>query len=147
MSADIGSATIRVGVDVLDRRELDRLLRRPWFLRFGYAQGEVEEAAAMGAERRTEFLSGRFAAKEAVLKALGRGMLQGVALSDIWVTRQEDGEPRVVFLGKAGQMGLPPVSLSISHKENIVVAVALCTQETDTPPNRPSRTGADNEKR
>lgn len=122
-----------VGVDVLGRRELDRLLRRPWFLRFGYAPEELEEAEGMGPERRTEFLAGRFAAKEAVLKSLGRGLLQGIALSDIWVARTGDGAARVVFLGDAGRMGLPPVSLSISHKNDVVVAVALCTGPAPLP--------------
>ncbi|MCY9787252.1 holo-ACP synthase [Nocardiopsis sp. EMB25] len=125
-------AALRVGVDVLDRRELDRLLRRPWFLRFCYAPEERTEAEGMGTHRRTEFLAGRFAAKEAVLKALGRGMLQGVAMSDIRVARTGEGAPRVVFLGAAAAMGLPRVSLSISHKNDVVVAVALCTDHTRT---------------
>ncbi|WP_223830344.1 holo-ACP synthase [Nocardiopsis quinghaiensis] len=144
MSTCTGSTALRVGVDVLDRRELDRLTRRPWFLRFGYAPGEVEEAAGMGARRRSEFLSGRFAAKEAVLKALGHGLLQGVAPSDIWVVREEGGAPRVVFLGEAARMGLPPVSLSISHKENVVVAVALCVRGSGAP--RPPGSGPNDEK-
>ncbi|WP_198659114.1 holo-ACP synthase [Nocardiopsis sp. FIRDI 009] len=130
--APLAPAALRVGVDVLDRRELDRLLRRPWFLRFCYAPEERAEAEGMGARRRTEFLSGRFAAKEAVLKALGRGMLQGVAMSDIRVERTGRGAPRVVFLGAAAALGLPRVSLSISHKNDVVVAVALCTDHTDT---------------
>ncbi|WP_051415363.1 holo-ACP synthase [Nocardiopsis sp. CNT312] len=123
---------VRVGVDVLDRRELDRLLLRPWFLRFGYAPQERAEAEALGPRRRAEFLTGRFAAKEAVLKALGRGMLQGIALSDIRVARTGRGAPHVVFLGAAARLGLPPVSLSISHKNDVVVAVALCTGHADT---------------
>lgn len=125
-----------IGVDVLDRHELDRLLTRPWFLRFGYAAEEREEARQMGPERRTEFLAGRFAAKEAVLKSLGHGMLQGIPLSDILIARSENGGARVVFLGEASRMGLPPVNLSISHKNNIVVAVALCA---DRPRNEAPR--------
>lgn len=119
--------TMRVGVDVLERHELDRLLRRPWFLRLSYALEEREAAEGMGARRRTEFLAGRFAAKEAVLKALGKGMFQGVAMSDICVAKTSGGAPRVVFLGAAERMGLPHVNLSISHKNNIVVAVAVAT--------------------
>ena len=121
---------MRVGVDVLERHELDRLLRRPWFLRLGYSPEEREAADGMGPRRRTEFLAGRFAAKEAVLKALGKGMFQGVAMSDICVSRTTDGAPRVLFLGAAEHMGLPHVSLSISHKKNIVVAVATCIDHT-----------------
>jgi holo-[acyl-carrier protein] synthase len=137
MSAHTPTTVPRVGVDVLDRRELDRLLERPWFLRFAYAPEEVAEAAGMGSRRRSEFLSGRFAAKEAVLKALGRGLFQGVVPREIHVVREEGGAPRVVFLGRARRMGLPPVSLSIAHKENVVVAVALCPQGTGTEKKEP----------
>ncbi|MCC9703930.1 holo-ACP synthase [Streptomyces sp. MNU76] len=116
--------SLRIGVDVLDREELRALLGRPWFLRFAYAPEETALADAMGAERRLEFLAGRFAAKEAVLKVLGTGMLQGVAPYEICVDRDTDGAPVVRFRGRAARRP-PEISLSITHKQNIVAAVAI----------------------
>ncbi|WP_251829198.1 holo-ACP synthase [Streptomyces sp. ATCC 21386] len=117
--------SLRIGVDVLDREELRALLGRPWFLRFAYAPEETALADAMGAERRLEFLAGRFAAKEAVLKVLGTGMLQGVAPYEICVDRDTDGAPFVRFRGRAARWGPPEISLSITHKQNVVAAVAI----------------------
>ncbi|UUU22448.1 holo-ACP synthase [Streptomyces sp. DSM 40750] len=117
--------SLRIGIDVLDRDELRALLDRPWFLRFGYAPEETALADAMGAERRLEFLAGRFAAKEAVLKVLGTGMLQGVAPHEIWVDRDSDGAPVVRFRGRAARLGPPDIALSITHKQNVVAAVAI----------------------
>ncbi|WP_405961094.1 holo-ACP synthase [Streptomyces sp. NBC_00024] len=130
--------SLRIGVDVLDRDELRALLGRPWFLRFGYAPEETALADAMGAERRLEFLAGRFAAKEAVLKVLGTGMLQGVAPHEIWVDRDTDGAPVVRFRGRAARLSPPDIALSITHKQNVVAAVAIAlpggTSEcTDSP--------------
>jgi phosphopantetheine--protein transferase-like protein len=123
------ATVVRVGVDVLDCRELTRLIRRAWFLRFSYSPEEMAHAEKMGVDRRLEFLAGRFAAKEAVLKALGKGMLQDVAPSDICVAKAEDGAPVVRFLGRAADMVSSPVALSIAHKENVVTAVAIRLQD------------------
>ncbi|MFI2213991.1 holo-ACP synthase [Streptomyces sp. NPDC020141] len=115
----------RIGIDVLDRRELRRLIARPWFRRFCYAPEETARANAMGEERRLEYLAGRFAAKEAVLKALGTGMLRGIAPHEIYVDRDGDGAPLVRLRGRAADLGPLRVALSITHKENVVAAVAI----------------------
>lgn len=116
---------VRVGVDVLDRAELRRLLGRPWFLRFGFAPEEIAHAETLGAERRLEFLAGRFAAKEAVLKVLGIGFLQGVAPREIYVDHAPEGGPVVHFRGRAAELTQDPVAVSITHKQNVVAAVAV----------------------
>lgn len=115
----------RVGVDVLDCSELRRLLERSWFLRFGFAPEELAHAETLGADRRLEFLAGRFAAKEAVLKVLGTGFLQGVAPREICVKHTSHGAPVVHFRGRAAALALSPVSVSITHKQNVVAAVAI----------------------
>ncbi|GAB3552385.1 3-aminobutyryl-CoA ammonia-lyase [Actinopolyspora lacussalsi] len=115
----------RVGVDVLDRAELHRLLERPWFLRFGFAPKELAHAETLGAERRLEFLAGRFAAKEAVLKTLGIGFLQGVAPREICVEHAPHGGPVVHFQGRAAELSQGSVAVSITHKQNVVAAVAV----------------------
>jgi phosphopantetheine--protein transferase-like protein len=120
---------VRVGVDVLDSRELTRLIERAWFLRFSYAPEEMAHAANMGVERRLEFLAGRFAAKEAVLKVLGKGMLQDIAPREICVAKAEDGSPVVRLLGRAADLAPSPIALSIAHKKNVVTAVAIRLQD------------------
>src|SRR5947209_6354520 len=70
---------MRMGVDLLRADELYRLGTREWFMRYIFADVEFAQAATLTGERRREFLAGRFAAKEAALKVLGIGILQGVA--------------------------------------------------------------------
>ncbi|MFI1200400.1 holo-ACP synthase [Streptomyces sp. NPDC020883] len=131
---------MRIGVDVLDRSELARLLKRPWFLRFCFSPQELEHAASMGGERRSEYLTGRFAAKEAVMKALGIGLLQGIPPHDIDVQRNNAGAPEVRFRGRAAQLATTRITLSIAHKQNVVMAVALASPRISEPPadTRPS---------
>ncbi len=116
---------VRIGLDVLDRRELHRLADRDWFLRYTFTAEELALAARMSAGRRLEFLSGRFTAKEAILKSLGRGLFQGIAPREISIGRTADGAPQVRFTGRAADLALPPVALSIAHKQDVVAAVAI----------------------
>jgi phosphopantetheine--protein transferase-like protein len=124
MTTAAGRAAL-VGVDVLDCSELRRLVERPWFLRFGFAPEELAHAETLGGHRRLEFLAGRFAAKEAVLKVLGRGLLQGVAPREICVGHTPHGAPVVQFRGRAAQLAPAAVSVSITHKQAVVAAVAI----------------------
>ncbi|MFF4806497.1 holo-ACP synthase [Streptomyces sp. NPDC001351] len=121
--------TVRPGVDVLWIAELDRLCGRPWFLRFAYSSAERDLADAVGPERRREFLAGRFAAKEAVAKALGHGFGRGLAPRHIEIGRSAEGRPTVRLLGPAAEhaasAGIDGVAVSISHKNGVAVAVAI----------------------
>lgn len=117
--------TTRVGIDVLDRRELARLITRPWFIRYCFAPEEMQRADRLGPLRRLEFLAGRFAAKEAVLKLLGKGLLQGMPPRDICVDRGPGGAPTIRFAGRAAELAPSPVAVSITHKEDVAAAVAV----------------------
>ena len=121
----VASRAARIGVDVLDCSELRRLVERPWFLRFSFAPEELAHAETLRGHRRLEFLAGRFAAKEAVLKVLGMGFLQGVAPREICVEHTPHGAPVVRFRGRAAQLAPPSVSVSITHKQTVVAAVAI----------------------
>jgi holo-[acyl-carrier protein] synthase len=116
---------LRIGLDVLDRTELSRLADREWFLSYTFTAEELALAAEMSPERRLEFLSGRFTAKEAILKSLGRGLFQGLAPREISIDRAHDGAPSVRFTGRAADLCLPPVALSITHKKDVVASVAI----------------------
>ncbi|HEY5393364.1 MAG TPA: holo-ACP synthase [Hanamia sp.] len=73
-----------------------------------------------------KFLCGRFAAKEAVLKCLGTGMKDGIALTDIQVLQTLAGKPVIQIEGEveriAEQMGIVFWHISISHTDNNSVA-------------------------
>ena len=80
-------------------------------------------------------LAGRFAAKEATMKALGTGV-RGVSWKDIEISRKKSGAPYVLLHGRAARradiLGLKDVSLSISHSRDYAVAFVVleCNQLT-----------------
>lgn len=123
---------MRIGIDVLTIDELDRLNTREWFRRHTYCDDELGYAATLTPSREREFLAGRFAAKEAVVKALGTGFGRGVQPAQICVVRDERSAPVVHLSGaaarRAQQLGLTRITVSIAHKGECVISVALADE-------------------
>ena len=71
----------------------------------------------------------RFAAKEAVVKALGTGISRGIALKDIEITNDVNGKPSVNLYGKAREvfeeLKGDSLSISLSHCESYAVAYVV----------------------
>jgi holo-[acyl-carrier protein] synthase len=117
-----------VGTDLVD---LDRFRlaaeRTPGILQRYFTEGEREYAA----RRRDpiERYAARFAAKEAVLKALGVG-IGACELAEIEVVRDEDsGAPALVLHGKAAALaeerGVSEWKLSLTHTETAAHAIVI----------------------
>lgn len=76
-------------------------------------------------------LAGRFAAKEAIVKALGIGFTQGLSWLDIEIRPDSKGKPEVFFSPFALELlGQPSLLLSISHCHQYATAVAIWTQSS-----------------
>jgi holo-[acyl-carrier protein] synthase len=93
---------------------------------------ERETAGGFREPRRSEFLAGRFAAKEAVLKALGTGISgDDVHLSDVEVRMGAAREPLPALSGGAGraarELGLSTCQVSITHDGGFALAFAVLT--------------------
>ncbi|MGW1053683.1 holo-ACP synthase [Streptomyces sp. NPDC001118] len=118
-----------IGIDLMREGELDALLERAWFRAYAYAPEELAVAASFGTRRAVEFLTGRFAGKEAVLKVIGTGMGGGVTPRQVAIVRTEGGAPLVRLSGLAAQRaeerGVVGISVSISHKKGMVIAAAI----------------------
>ena len=75
------------------------------------------------------FISGRFAAKEAVLKSLGLVMEDGIPLTDIQILRSKKGKPQVQLKGSlksvSEKLGITSIQLSISHSRYYSLAFAI----------------------
>lgn len=122
---------MRVGIDLVTIEEFGRLAARlsPRLTRYLFADTELADAAALRGTRHLEFLAGVFAAKEAVLKALGVGLFQGVIPSDIALTRLPGGAPQVTLRGTATRAGqqldIEHVTVSITHTRGLAAVVAV----------------------
>lgn len=110
--------------DAIDRHG-DRFVRRI------YTAGE--QAQAGDGPLRIQFLAGRFAAKEAVMKALGTGWSGGVAWTDIDVRRLPSGKPEVTLTGTCREiaegLGVAAWEMSITHTAGHAAASAVAVGE------------------
>ena len=117
------------GIDIIEISRLDQVnpaIRRR-FIKRVYTQAEIEQA-----RNRSDSLTGLFAAKEAVSKALGTG-IGYVHWQDIEIIHLPSGQPTVKLHGNARlvaeQKGLSTWSVSISHDREKVVAMAVALGE------------------
>jgi len=116
---------LRSGVDLLEIERLRKALERhaERFLARIYTPAERELCAGNVAS-----LAARFAAKEAVAKALGTG-LGDVAWTEIEVLRAETGAPVLRLHGRASALaeglGLKHWSISLSHTREYAIALVV----------------------
>jgi holo-[acyl-carrier protein] synthase len=112
------------GVDITEVGRLKKAIER-WgdsFIQRVFTQAELDNAKTRGSLY--QHLAGRFAAKEAVFKALGNMKL---ALKDVQILNDQDGKPCCQILrDKAPGVD---VLLSISHVKNYAVANAIITKK------------------
>jgi holo-[acyl-carrier protein] synthase len=120
---------LATGVDLIEIHRLQRAIDR-YGERFLQRIFTAEEVALTAG--RIESLAGRFAAKEAVAKALGCGLGE-IAWKEIEILRGEKGEPRLVLHGaaalKARTLGLASWSLSVSHSREFALAFVVATNQ------------------
>lgn len=122
-----------IGIDLVEIGRIAELRRRHGERMYGliFLPGEVEYCLARA--NADECFAARFAAKEAVMKALGTGWTQGVAFSGIEVTREGEGRPGVVLHGgtaeKARELGAGRIHLSLSHGREMAMAQAIIEKE------------------
>ena len=118
-----------IGVDVVDIARVRALLDRHGerFLRRVFTEDEA--AYAMGGANQAERLAGRFAVKEAVMKALGTGKSQGILWRDVETHRGRLGKPEVRLHGQAVKWlknrGWGAVHVSITHEGGKAVAFVI----------------------
>lgn len=77
----------------------------------------------------TEHYAGKFAVKEAFMKAIGTGRRQQVTFKDIEVLNQSSGAPRIILHGNTkvftDNLGIMQIHVSVSHSADIAVAVVI----------------------
>ncbi len=119
---------IGLGTDIVDMERVQRIAER-FGERFACHVLHPEELEGWRESPHTTFLAGRFAAKEALVKALGTGFSQGVRLDNILVRKGPDGAPSMELFGKADEirreLGVSSVHVSISHDRHSAMAVVI----------------------
>jgi holo-[acyl-carrier protein] synthase len=110
---------VGVGIDVAEVKRIQAVIesQEERFLRRVYTPEEVTYCEQF--KNKFERYAGRFAAKEAAMKALGTGWSRGVRWVDVEVVRQRGGRPTIALKGTARKiadtLGVKHIALSITH--------------------------------
>lgn len=123
------------GIDLVETARMDQLIDRHGDHFLSRVFTEAERAYCDGsAKRRSEHYAARFAAKEAVLKAIGTGWRSGIAWTDVEVMRAPSGEPSIKCCGKVAEIaeskGVTGWSISISHTDAHAVASVIAVGDS-----------------
>ncbi len=121
---------VGLGLDIVEIERMSALLEK-WGDRatdrlFTDREAELWQSGAAGGAAR---LAGRFAAKEAAMKALGVGWGPSATWHDFEIVNDDNGKPIISMTGSAeqtaGTMGVRNAHLSISHSERSACAVVI----------------------
>ncbi len=118
-----------IGVDVLKQERIERT-----YARFGEhfvarLLLPAEHAQLARTQRPARFLAMRFAAKEAVVKAMGTGFAHGVWIRDVGIVQNKWGRPEVVYSARGERLrrklGIGAGHVTLTDEAGLVVAVAV----------------------
>ncbi|MBN8279722.1 MAG: holo-ACP synthase [Gammaproteobacteria bacterium] len=123
-----------VGTDILKVERVEAAYAR-FGDRFVHHLLMPEELADFGRTRqKVRFLSMRFAAKEAVVKALGTGFANGMWLRDAGVRADRLGKPGIIYSPRGDELrrslGVGDGHLTLSDEAGLVVAVAILMKQS-----------------
>jgi holo-[acyl-carrier protein] synthase len=118
-----------IGVDVLEQARISAALKRfgERFTNHLLLPAEHEQLAKT--QRPERFIAMRFAAKEALVKALGTGFAHGMWIRDIGVAQNAWGKPEVIYSERGEQLrrklGVGDGHVTLTDEAGLIVAVAI----------------------
>ena len=118
-----------IGVDVLEAARVKKTLEK-FGSRFTDHLLMPEEHVQLARTRRPErFLAMRFAAKEAIVKAMGTGFAHGIWIRDVGVVQNQWGKPEVVYSERGETvrrgLGIGEGHVTLTDEAGLIVAVAV----------------------
>ena len=128
---------VGIGTDIIECLRIAQMIERhgELFINRVYTQWEIQYCQSRKAA--TQHYAGRWAAKEAVLKALGTGWRRGISWRDIEVRNDPSGKPVVALRGGCRDvvesLGICEMLISISHCRSHATAYALAVGSEKAP--------------
>ncbi len=120
---------IGLGTDIVECLRIAKMIERHGELFIGrvYTSHEIEYCGSRKAA--IQHYAGRWAAKEAVLKAMGTGWIRGISWRDVEVRTVAGGKPTIALAGGAREvcenLGVAQMLISISHCRHYATATAI----------------------
>jgi holo-[acyl-carrier protein] synthase len=117
-----------VGIDIVEVSRIARMMKDKGFLARVFTEAELRECQKV--RHPEQAFAARFAAKEAVGKALGTGVGGRLSWLDIEIIRRPKGKPNIAIKdGAKARFRVSEVMVSLSHTDQYAVAVALVNYE------------------
>ena len=129
-----------IGTDIIECPRIGKMIEQhgELFLRRIYTEREIRYCQSR--KHAIEHFSGRWAAKEAILKAIGTGRTHGVTWTNIEVRNDPLGRPNVLVCGAAREItrerGIGEILVSISHCRTYATAYAMALLRQAEPPSK-----------
>lgn len=122
---------VGIGTDMVDIKRMNANITEHGDKMAEKILGDLELEAYQGTSAKAQFLASRFAAKEAVAKALGTGFRDGLSLKHIQVAPDAMGRPHIKLSARAHELaetlGVKATHLTLSHERDLAIAfVVLC---------------------
>ncbi|SCM80980.1 Holo-(acyl-carrier-protein) synthase [uncultured Sporomusa sp.] len=118
---------IGIGMDIVEIPRIKAAIEREAFVRRVFTEAEAAYCRSRGVQQAASFAA-RFAAKEAVAKALGTGFTGG-NIKDIEVVAEAGGKPSIVLHGSfnelAGRLGVRKIHVTLTHAREYAAAQAV----------------------
>jgi holo-[acyl-carrier protein] synthase len=127
-SRSSGGPVISIGTDIIECARIAKMIEKHGeiFLNRVYTRSEIAYCSCR--KSANQHYAGRWAAKEAVMKALGTGWAHGIQWTDVEVVNEIGGRPHIELTGQAKvickQLGIREILISISHCRGYAIAYA-----------------------
>ncbi len=117
-----------IGTDIFEVSRMKKTMEKdPLFIKSIFTENEIQYCEKR--RRKEQNFAARYAAKEALLKALGTGWRDGIRFTDIDIINDKLGKPEIFLKGKAkkiaDELGVKMIHLSMSHVSEIANAFVI----------------------
>src|SRR6201991_934653 len=123
-----------IGVDVLEAKRITATLERFGSRFVQHLLMPAEQVQLAKTQRPARFLAMRFAAKEAIVKAMGTGFAHGIWIRDVGVVQNSWGRPEVVYSPRGEKarrrLGIGGGHVTLTDEAGLIVAVAVLESAT-----------------
>jgi len=124
---------IGIGTDIINIARMKKSINKYGLQFLNHIFTTKEQQQAPKTKQNITYYAGRWAAKEAITKALGTGIGKNCAWKDIQINKTDTGKPTVTLFNAAKQtakkLNITNIQITISHEKNNAIAFAIAEQQ------------------